>query len=259
MSYTIFGVPQEFVGEMAVRQNNAITSWSILEPKPEIILFGQDEGVPEYAAEKGYRHLPVVVNEHGTPMLDDMFDSAQKNATYDTVCYINSDIIVSRNFGEALLAVAKKFERYLMVGRRWDADIRRALTFEEGWDARLLKEVQANKAYLRNGGAIDFFGFNRGLYAGKIPNMAVGRSAWDNWLLSVADWWGVDMVEISGEVHVFHQNFPDRRIGKAYDPNSPTGKERERNKQIYYKTKGPGSGTCKQARWVYRGGKVVPR
>ena len=99
--------------------------------------------------------------------------------------------------------------------------------------------------------------------------MILGRSAWDNMLLSLAVGWGIDMVDVTGEVNVFHHNFPARRIGLAYvDPNSGRGEEMAINQKFYTEIvrqrthpvfKGSGSGTCNQSKWVYRNGRIVPR
>ena len=41
---TILSTPKAFTGLFAVIQRNAIESWTKLEPRPEIILFGRDVG-----------------------------------------------------------------------------------------------------------------------------------------------------------------------------------------------------------------------
>ena len=46
---TIFATPKRFQGHIGVIQRNAIASWTHLKPKPEIILFGTDEGTAEIA------------------------------------------------------------------------------------------------------------------------------------------------------------------------------------------------------------------
>ena len=50
---TILSTPKRFSGIFEVIQTNAITSWTQLDPRPEIILFGRDEGTAEICAELG--------------------------------------------------------------------------------------------------------------------------------------------------------------------------------------------------------------
>ena len=55
-SITIFATPKKFDGHIGVIQRNAITSWTHIQPKPEVILFGTEPGTAELAAELGLRH-----------------------------------------------------------------------------------------------------------------------------------------------------------------------------------------------------------
>lgn len=44
---TIFSYPKPFKGHIDVIQRNAINSWTLLNPKPEIILACDEEGTKE--------------------------------------------------------------------------------------------------------------------------------------------------------------------------------------------------------------------
>jgi hypothetical protein len=67
---TIFACPKPFTDpHIAIIQRNAITSWTLLRPRPEIILFGDEPGVTEICKELGLRHVGEVErNEYGTPL-----------------------------------------------------------------------------------------------------------------------------------------------------------------------------------------------
>src|SRR5438552_6747447 len=76
---TIFAVPKAFHARFKVIQTNAIRSWTLLRPKPEIILFGDDEGTVLIARELGCRHIPHVErNRYGTPLVHSIFVKAQE-------------------------------------------------------------------------------------------------------------------------------------------------------------------------------------
>src|SRR5438270_11144676 len=93
---TIFAIPKDFKGQFQAIQLNAIQSWTLLEPRPEIILFGDDEGTAEAAARFGLRHVSSAErNEYGTPRVDRLFLADQKVAGSDLLCYIHSDIILT--------------------------------------------------------------------------------------------------------------------------------------------------------------------
>ena len=78
----LFSTPKNFRGHFATIQRNAITSWTHLDPRPEILLFGNEEGTAEIAAGLGIRHFPNVArNEFGTPLLNDLFGQAAQHAS----------------------------------------------------------------------------------------------------------------------------------------------------------------------------------
>lgn len=203
---TIFTIPKPFRGHIAVIQRNAICSWTLLRLACEIILFGDDEGTAEVAKEFGVRHVPDVArNDFGTPFVNSIFETAQRLATYDVLCYVNADIILMSDFMKAVQQVSNWKRRFLMVGRRWDVDMNKSWDFEEpGWEERL-------QVYVREHGELypptgtDYFVFPRGLW-GKIPPLAIGRLIWDNWLIYRARALKAPVVDATGFILAVHQN-----------------------------------------------------
>ena len=131
---TLFTIPRLFRGEFEIIQRNAIKSWTLLPNCPEIILFGDDEGTAQVALEFGVLHIPDIArNEYGTPLVNDVFEKAQRLATHDTICYVNADIILLSDFMIALEQVVDRYRRFLMVGQRWDVDIKEHLYFGPIW------------------------------------------------------------------------------------------------------------------------------
>ena len=100
---TIFTIPKPFCGHIGVIQTNAIRSWIALSPACEVILFSDDEGTAEVAAQSGIQHIPHVErNEYGTPLLDSVFSIAQDTAGHQLMCYVNADIILMSDFLTAI-------------------------------------------------------------------------------------------------------------------------------------------------------------
>ena len=62
---TLFTVPRPFKKDIDIIQHNAIKSWSLLSPKPEIILIGDDYGVGDVARELGAKHTEVMFVDRG--------------------------------------------------------------------------------------------------------------------------------------------------------------------------------------------------
>jgi hypothetical protein len=222
---TIFSCPKAFRGNFAVIQRNAITSWTLLRPKPEIILIGDEEGVAEFCRELGLHHVREVArNEFGTPLVSDIFNKGQRMATHDLCCHVNSDIIFMSDFVRAVETVSAWRERFLMVGARWDLDVFDLLDFEPGWEERM-RGLAMQRGRQRG---IDFFVFPRGMLE-DLPPFAIGRTSWDNWLIWRARSLRIPVVDASPSVVAIHQNHD---YSHHPERNKWKGEERRRNLEL---------------------------
>lgn len=225
---TLFAIPKPFRGHIGVIQRNAIRSWTLLRPACEIILFGDDEGTADAAAEFGLRHVPEVArNEYGTPLVSDLFEQAQRLATYDLLCYVNADIILMSDFMRAVSHVARRKRRFLMVGQRRDVDLDQLWNFDSSdWESQL-REYALNYGSLHPPTGIDYFVFSRGLWE-TIPPFAIGRTVWDNWLLFGARFYGAAVIDATQAVTAIHQNHDYAHIPEGID-GAWKGTEAQRN------------------------------
>lgn len=212
---TIFTTAKPFIGHTGVIQRNALKSWIRAEPGVEVILFGDEEGAAEVARELGIRHVPAVERARiqvgagavrEAKVLRSFFDAAQKMARHETVCYANCDIVLTEDLWPAVERVKEAHKEFLMVGRRWDTDVREANEFEdEGWAERLREAARKKNACL-GGDWIDYFVFPRGFYLGQLPDLVIGRVHWDQWLVWKARAAGAAVVDASEAVMAIHQN-----------------------------------------------------
>lgn len=204
---TIFSTPKPFRGHADIIQRNAVKSWTLLHPDVEVMLIGDDDGTAEVCREFGIRHEPQVRrHEKGPKYLDYIFDRAQETARHNTLCYVNCDIILMSDFRQAVEQVSTKWSRFLMVGRRWDVDIRAPLNLQErNWE-QSLKEFAKKHAERRTATWIDYFAFSRGLYHHQMPPFVIGRPSWDPWLVWSAISSGATVVDASRVVMAVHQN-----------------------------------------------------
>ena len=228
---TLFAIPKHFRGHFAVIQRNAILSWTRLTPRPEILLFGNEEGTAEIAAELGLRHFPEVTrNEFGTPLLDDLFRQAEQHASTPLLGYVNGDIILTNDFCASLERVRSKYERFMMVGRRWDLDWDQPLDISQAGWAESMRERALAANVQRPGNYIDYFIYSRGLCDGLLP-LAIGRFSWDNYLLWRARSRGAELVDVSPAVVAIHQNhdYSHHPKGKSEVREGP---ERKRNREM---------------------------
>ena len=166
---------------------------------------GNDEGTAEIAAEFGLRYVPDVArNTFGTPLVSDLFKQAQQLSVSNLFCYVNSDIILMSDFMQAIQRVVDQKSRFLLVGHRWNFDVKEILEFKPDWEEKLRSQVK-KFATLAGASAIDFFVFPRGLF-GEIPPFAIGRPAWDNWMLYLARSLSVPLIDATPVVLAVHQN-----------------------------------------------------
>jgi hypothetical protein len=209
---TLFTIPKPFAGHEGTIQRNALGSWRALGDDIEIVVFGDEEGAAEAAAEVGALHVPGIARTPlGTPLVSEAFAETAARAHAGLLCFANTDMILTSSL---LTAVSRlKGRRALLVGRRTDLDIAHALEFGAAWEEELA-------AAARDGGEIghatqiDYMVFPRDV-PWEMPPFAVGRPGWDNWLLYRARRLGLDLVDLTPVVLAVHQ-----RHGYGHVPGS---------------------------------------
>ena len=155
------------------------------------------------------QHIPeLACNEFGTPLLNDLFEKAQKLAKYDLVCYVNADIILMNDFMKAIERVRNWRNHFLLTGMRWNVDISGVLDFSQPeWESSFRDLVHKTGGLLTTQGLIgfDYFVFTRNLFRDILP-LAVGRGHHDTCLLWQARAQKVPVVDATDVVMAVHQN-----------------------------------------------------
>lgn len=259
MSFTLFAVPRAWEGKYGIEQENAVRSWLLLEPRPEVILFYDDPGTAEAAKEYGCVYAPDLGrNEHGTPYVHHVFHQAQEMAANDLMASITCDVILMQDFADALLAVADKFPQFCMVGQRLDVELDWRLAFKEGWQMFLRAWAKSEGRYYTPAGT-DYIGFRRGLYQ-DVPPFLYGRSSWDNWLMAHPQAQGVPLVDATQAVCAVHPEVPTGKVSEWVSRLPHHGQEIAQNRRLLAHTYGAKAGRCGQASWmVNRQGEVILR
>ena len=228
---TLFTFPKAFKGHISVIQRNAIGSWAHLQPRPEIILFGSEEGAAEAARDFGLRHIPdVAANEFGTPLLDDLFRKAEAAARFPTIGYINADIILLSDFLRAVALVQKRLPKSLLVSKRINLDVPEPLAFGPGWEEALKLRAETTGVDEHYSG-IDVFIFPKGMYS-SVPDFAIGRLWFDHWLIKAVRLQNLPVIDASWISPLLHQRHDYNHVPGGAD-QVWRGKEAERNFQLY--------------------------
>lgn len=204
MPITFAALPKPFIGHIGIIQRNAIQSWLAQTPRPQVILFGTDEGVVEAAAEFGCEHVPSLRrNQYGTPYLDHVFSITEQRAQGDIICYSNADILLFPDFTPTTLAVAEQFPQFLLGAECTNLWVRELINVSAPWQETIRVRMQAEGT--RRMRATDFFTFRKGMYP-AFPPLILGRSYFDNAMLYETRRLGFPIVDATGVITAVHQN-----------------------------------------------------
>jgi hypothetical protein len=206
MNLTIFTAPKPFTNPHIVTiQRNAIQSWLNLGESVRVLLIGDETGMTEIAAELGVDHLPQVQrNRDGTPLVSSIFELARKNSSDPLLAYLNADILLTPAFLEPVSQVAGQAEHFLIVGQRWDLDVRQPLEFSSEWDEHLLADLR-KRGRMHPPMGSDYFVFPRVCFT-QMPEFAIGRAGWDNWMFTHARLKGWPVVNATQAITIIHQD-----------------------------------------------------
>ncbi len=189
---TVFSAPKPFTDpHIATIQRNAMQSWLRLGQQVEVFLVGEEAGLAEAAREFNLEiFAPVERNNSGTPLVSSIFSLARQASSSPYMAFVNADIILMNDLVKAIHSVSSSLRNnnnfedeksFLIIGQRWDLEIRSLLKFSSGWEQQLKNEIRA-KGQLHAPAGSDYFIFPREAFI-EIPEFAIGRAGWDNWMI----------------------------------------------------------------------------
>jgi hypothetical protein len=231
---TFFTSPKAFRGIFDVIQHNAIQSWTLLDPRPEIILVGDDFGVAEAARRYGCVHVQGLArNEYGTPLISSIFSVAQETASNDLLCYLNSDIILLSDFIPAVSAAVEwvKDERFLLVGRKTTIDIPEPIDFANNdWEDTLRNSATSRG---RQGTYdSDFFVFRKGMLL-DVPHFAIGRCYWTQWFMYDTRRKALPMIDMTNVILSVESKHDYSHAGSTGGAKRLSGAEFRLNRRLF--------------------------
>lgn len=223
--YTIFSCPKDFTSLFGIIQRNAIHSWLKLSIKPKIILFGNfEEKILKEFDSVNIVFLSIDdLNEYETPYINKIFEKAIQNSTTDTLCYVNSDIILFDDFSNAINILERR-KKFFGVGMRYNVGLTELIEFEDKKDFqnKFLKHIKID-TYTGS----DYFVFNKNQIK-NIPSFLIGRTCWDNWLMYYASKNKLNLIDCTSDVFCVHQKHDYSHI-KTSKINHYKGIERDYN------------------------------
>jgi len=206
---TIFTCPTQLESRLTI-EANAQRSWRRLIPSPCV---------------RWVQLSSVDKDEFGTPLVPSVFAQGEALASTDIVAYVNTDIILLQSWLRAIKALLQRFEgNFLMIGQRYDLDLKARLAFERGWQADLSHQV-SHSGVLHQDAGIDYFVYRKGMW-GEIPPFALGRWSWDNWLVWRALDLDLPVIDATVVATAIHQNHDGCHRGVYAE------RQRERNEAL---------------------------
>jgi len=226
---TLLAMPKPFDGHIGIIQRNAIISWTKLNPRPEIFLFGEEKGTAEITEELQIGHLrDIHRNKFGTPLLSDLMQRAKEVSKSPILGYVNCDIILLQEFQDSIASIHQQIAQFLAVTHRWEIDLRKNLDFAANGPVRLELLPPGVPGHHT---AIDAFVFTRDVYS-EVPPLAIGRAWFDQWLIKDALLRGIPVVDITEVARAIHQNHDYAHIARG-QRGAYGGEEARRNLDIY--------------------------
>lgn len=210
---TFFSIPRGGDEHIEILKK-AVRSWRKAAPKSQVILFGDDPGVPETAKLLRTQHVAEVSrNEYGTPLIDGVWRQATELAQNDWLMEISGDILLEDTNLQDVIAAVSGYAKPFIIGQRWDS------------------YANSTGLTLHAPCGVDYFLFKRGT-VGEIPPFAVGRNVYDNWLVWAALYrWGMhvfDGTKVIKTIHHYH-SFSNNADTKT---NAVFMAERQQNEQL---------------------------
>ncbi len=128
---TIFTAPKPFTDpHIATIQRNAILSWLHLGDQVEVLLVGDEPGMQQVAREYRLPQLADVRrNPSATPLVSSIFELARNASQAPILAYLNADILLLPAFVDSVVRLSQQLEQFLLIGQRWDLDVRALLDF----------------------------------------------------------------------------------------------------------------------------------
>ena len=208
-SITIFGVPKPFLGDADRIQRNALKSWrrlSELGLNFDVVILGDEPGIQETAEELGIPHIAGLKrNQWGTPILSSAFQLVKEYSNSPVLVYANSDIILFEEFVESISRLQQsELSRFLAIGQRLDLKLDHELDFDQSETIQAVRDQARREGVLSARVCKEYFAFSRDLYS-EIPDFAVGRGNWDNWMVASAHRQGIPVVNLNKGGTVIHQ------------------------------------------------------
>ncbi|KHD08080.1 hypothetical protein PN36_16185 [Candidatus Thiomargarita nelsonii] len=146
---TFFTIPQAFEAQSDWMQWNAIKSWTLLKPKPDILLLGNAPSVASIASELGLYHVPNVDQKHYSSITD-IAKWLDRFINNTILVYVNPNVVLTEDFTQTIQEVYNNQDHFLLTGQYRTVQTAGVIDFNNNqWQHQL--RVMADKQAMPQG------------------------------------------------------------------------------------------------------------
>ncbi|KAK3600954.1 hypothetical protein CHS0354_004163 [Potamilus streckersoni] len=204
-----------------VVHNITSVNWLALRPFVVPIVFTNEAAVEKVYTRAGWLVLPVrIAAADGVPVLKYMYLDAKKKFESDFYTYANSDILFTDSLLDTLIEILKYNSashnsaeenstlqhHTLIIGRRTNVY---NMTMKEGSSWSEVTNVAREKGELFRSDAEDYFITSSSYPWNDIPEVVIGRRAYDNWLVLNARKQKHKVIDATDTILAVHQTTKD--------------------------------------------------
>ncbi|KAK3582656.1 hypothetical protein CHS0354_001706 [Potamilus streckersoni] len=187
--------------------NLTTVNWLSLRPFVLPIIFTNETALAKACEIAGWVTLPLrVTAADGVPVLKYMYIDTMKKYESNLYAFANADILFTDTLVDTLVEILKdtsvSHKPTLIIGRRTNVD---NVTMEEGSSWNELTMVAKKRGTLFRTDAEDYFVTSPSYPWHEIPEIVVGRRAYDNWLVLNARKQKYRVIDASKTILAVHQ------------------------------------------------------
>ncbi|KAK3092857.1 hypothetical protein FSP39_007986 [Pinctada imbricata] len=185
---------------------NTIINWSAFQPRINLVLFTNDSRDEQFAKERGWTVYTIVHHfAGGAPVLRTMFETVMKNFNSTFYGYANGDILFADNMIDTLSSIYTKFsakEDIFITGRRYNVD---HVSPKEAASLPNVHTVAKTRGALFEIHSEDYFIASKSFPWDTVPDLVVGRPAYDNWIVAHARCINATVIDTTDTLTAVHQ------------------------------------------------------
>ncbi|CAG2250853.1 unnamed protein product [Mytilus edulis] len=187
--------------------NNTKRNWPSLDCQIRAVLFTNNSVLAKEFRSGGWDILPIkYVSKSDTPILKHMYITIARHYKASIIGYVNADILFTSSLKQTLEFI-NKYDKiigthFMLTGKRINIE---DLTTDEASSVSSLIRASKDRGTLFRTDAEDYFFTNRFFPWNSLPDLVIGRPAYDNFLLLFAKMSNFTTVDLTQTVDAIHQ------------------------------------------------------